>query len=327
MAGPSLRLIAKELGLSASTVSRALHQDPRVKPATARRVMDALRDRGYQLNPTVSAALSMVRRRSFYRETLAWCTDRPIRDMPWVKEVHVAAREFAGQLGYRIEYFHFGQPGERKLTRLTSVWRARGIRGVLLGPFRGSPKELPFVWDGFAWVLVGHAYQHPFHHTVGRDYRADIDQGLAWLKQQGCRRPGFIVKRESETFLHDPLLRGALRFYYDSDERMEKPLLELDACTARTARDWWRRNRPDSVVISSAGHRANPLVRSLLRGLPSVILSEDDDPRPGSIVFSPRFTQVGQSSVNVMDRLLRMQQFGMPAYKHSVLLASRSDVF
>src|SRR5690606_34133998 len=144
----TLRHIAARLGVSVATVSRALREDPRVRPETARRVLAAVAATGYQPDPVVSAGMAKIRRRDFYRETLAWCGDCPRGEQPWVAPRFRAVEDYGARLGYGVEYYHFERPTPRALARLASIWWARGICGVLLGPLRAGHAELPFPWDG-----------------------------------------------------------------------------------------------------------------------------------------------------------------------------------
>ena len=59
---PTLRSLAKILGLSRTTVSDALRGSPRVDPNTALRVKKAAREAGYRRNPLAGALMSELRR-------------------------------------------------------------------------------------------------------------------------------------------------------------------------------------------------------------------------------------------------------------------------
>ncbi len=57
MSAPSIREIARSLGLSHTTVSEALRDSPRVNPATRRRVQKAAKAVGYRPNPLAGALM------------------------------------------------------------------------------------------------------------------------------------------------------------------------------------------------------------------------------------------------------------------------------
>lgn len=62
MATPTLRTLAKSLGLSRTTVSDALRGSPRVKSETLQRVQAAAKAAGYERNPLTGAVMSLLRR-------------------------------------------------------------------------------------------------------------------------------------------------------------------------------------------------------------------------------------------------------------------------
>lgn len=317
---PPLRQIAARLGLSASTVSRALHEDPRVRRATIERVQVALKLAGYQLDPVVSAGMSKIRQRRFYRETLVWCGDCPRETMPWLASFFQAVEDYGARLGYAVEYFHFKRGTPRELARLVSIWRARGIRGVLLGPFRTGWSGLVFPWEGFGWVSIGHAVDAPTLHSVGRDYATDIKTGLDWLAAQGSRRPCFVQDPEVAHLFRRPMLEAALLHWHGVHPRPREPFYEIDPQDPEAFRRWYRANRPDGVILPRVLGKSLHCMTEVLRHLPQVYLST---PEAGEGAhFRVRYEVIGQAAVNLLHRLLINREFGLPAYKQTVALNS-----
>jgi LacI family transcriptional regulator len=74
--------------------------------------------------------------------------------------------DYGARLGYRVEYYHFNNTSVCELSSLGRRWRARGIRGVLLGPFNNHYQSLSFEWDNLAWVSLGRAMEQPILHSV-----------------------------------------------------------------------------------------------------------------------------------------------------------------
>ncbi|MDF3130126.1 LacI family DNA-binding transcriptional regulator [Kiritimatiellaeota bacterium B1221] len=321
---PSQRQIAARLGISASTVSRALHQDPRVAPGTAQKILEALKDEGYQLDPVVSAGLSRVRRGTFYRETIAWCSDQPRAQKDWLNELFDSAAKFGNRSGYHIEHYHFNRPTKRELKRLASIWQARGIRGVILGPFHHPYKALPFPWEPFAWVALGHTWVDHSLHVVGRDFLLDIRNGIEWLRHQGCHRPGFILNRTNNPFLRPPLIQGAYSHYYGQTAEPTHPFFEVKQGNKKKLSEWIHRHQPDSLILSSPEDlRDHPL----LCDLPVVQLSTPQNtPPPNTLYFIPPYKSAGPSAVNFLHRLITNREFGLPTHQQSVLITSTMQV-
>jgi len=319
MSPPSFRQIAAKLGLSASTVSRAFHQDPRIRPETVRRVMAALKAEDYQLDPIVSIGMSKIRQRRFYRETIAWCGDSPRKSAPWVESLFQSAEDYGARLGYKIEYFHFERNHPAALARLGAIWKARGIRGVLLGPFRSTYENLSFPWSDFAWVVIGRPFERPALHSLGRDYPTDIRTALRWLGEQGCRRVCFLQDPGTGYAFRQPLLLASLAHYHGIRPRPRTPCFEPDARQPEKFNAWLKENRPDGLILP---HWREPLLRRL-DSLPTVLLtSPATSAKPGQRYFSPRFEVMGQSAANLLHRLLSNRELGIPAYKQSIVINS-----
>jgi len=322
----SQRRLADMLGLSVATISRALHQDPRVHPQTRDRVQALLKKQGYQLDPVVSAGMSKIRRHDFHRETIAWCHDLPRERMPWLKELFASAETYGNRLGYKIEHFHFDSPTPKRLARLQKIWTARGIRGVLLGPLGGACRELVFPsWEGFTWVAVGNTFKHPDLHSVGRDYHADIQSAIAWLQASGSRRPGFLLDTNIHAFFRQPMVESALAHYHRQGASLaETPYYEFTEGSPDTFAEWMEKQRPDGIVLTAAlGPKLARFERSI-KTLPAALLSPPSRrPRKQELYFTARYDVIGQAAVNMLHRLLGNRESGLPGYKQSVLLSSR----
>lgn len=327
MSRPTLRKMAAELDLSIATLSRTLHDDPRVHPSTRERVKEKLRNEGYVVDPVVSAGMSKIRQGDFYRETLAWCGSTPPGKMPWLEPFFRSAEGFGARLGYRLEYFHFSRPDATHLRRLASIWKARGIRGVLLGPFHGRFENLAFPWEDFAWVVVGHAVDSPILHSVGRDYDSDIRAGLAWLEQKGCQRPCFLLDPAIGHIFREPFLRATMEYYRNKRTKPRTPYFELEATHPHRFRTWLRMNRPDSILLPGPiPPGLLPATRDIVP-LPTVLFSPPDRMIwPDGIHFTVRFEEIGRSCVSLLHRLLFNGDLGIPAYKETVIISSKCPV-
>lgn len=104
-----LRQMARQLGLSPMTVSRALRGVGHVSPATAARVHEIARKLKYRPNPMVQAFMSSVRRRSVERTgSIAWVlnsTQHKKIAAP-LEKVEAGARARAESLGFTLEVIH-----------------------------------------------------------------------------------------------------------------------------------------------------------------------------------------------------------------------------
>jgi len=323
----SQRQIAKELGLSVASVSRALHDAPGVSAATSRRVKQALKKHGYELDPLLSSGLSKVRRGEVHYQTIAWCSDIDHAEMPLLGDLYASAESFASKIGYKIEHFHFGGSYANKLDRLSSVWVARGIRGVLLGPMHKQHRELPFPWDSpeLAWVCIGDTFRHPDLHCVRRDTRADLEFGIRWLLEKGAKRPCLLLEPERYYLFEDDFLDAALRFHHEQgNPGKEPPYFEITPGRSVALESWLKRHRPDGLILP--GRLSDPVERQLSRlgSLPRVRLSPDPARAPleNQLDFTAHYEALGSVAVSTLNRLIRNQVTGIPEARQSVLINS-----
>jgi LacI family transcriptional regulator len=156
---PSLRQLARTLGLSHTTVSEALRGCERVHPKTRQRVVAAAEQAGYTYNPLAGALMSEMRRSrtGTFRGGLALLdVDGPThRDEPgnrFHSDLIKGATERAAELGFKADLFAMGEGTRISLPRLDQILQSRGIRGIFLLPVTASPELMGLDWSRYAGV-------------------------------------------------------------------------------------------------------------------------------------------------------------------------------
>ena len=189
---PTLRTLAAEAGVSVTTMSFALRGSTEVSVATRERLQKLAKARGYRSNPLVTTLLSQVRRRKLRGDDAVigyintWWP-RSVWESCNTKsgQFRGAARR-ASELGFRLENFWLREPGMTP-ARLVQILKARGIRGVLIGPLQDQTEVIELPWDDFTVATVGYSLHQPeipracpghfrgMHRTmlelIGRGYR------------------------------------------------------------------------------------------------------------------------------------------------------------
>src|SRR6266542_5913160 len=152
---PTLRSLAAEASVSLTTMSFALRNSREVSAATRDRLQRLAQARGYRLNPLVTALYSQVRTRKArgdhavvaYLNT--WSPRRTWESCNTKTGQFRGATARAAELGFRVENFWLHDPGMTP-TRLAQIFKARGVRGVLVGPLQNQNDPPRFPWDDFA---------------------------------------------------------------------------------------------------------------------------------------------------------------------------------
>jgi DNA-binding LacI/PurR family transcriptional regulator len=250
---PTIRALAKQLGLSRTTVSEALRGLPRIHAKTAKRVRDAAEKAGYRPNPLASAVMSQIRRSraQAFRGGLAAVNidenDRPSQAVRYHEALIAGARARAADLGYKLQTFLVGEEGVT-VERLDGILQSRGIQGVLLLPAWQEPDLSRLDWSRYAGVYTDYMIERPALHAIASDHHRSLLGALQHLGEMGYRRPGIFLHRH-----HDERLQhrweGAFLAYQSNHRSLGRiPPLIMDEFEREQFVRWFKRHKPDVVL-------------------------------------------------------------------------------
>lgn len=249
---PTVRSLARELGLSHTTVSDALRGKGRVDPATVDRVKQAARDAGYKRNPLAAAVMSELRRSrgGTFRGVLAaldlFEADRAPHGV-FHRELVAGGRSRAAELGFKVEEFVVGTAG-MTMPRLDSILQSRAIHGALLLPSWYTPDWSGLDWTRYAGVYTDYIIDRPALHCVCCNHYRSMISLLTLLLQRGYRRPGIVLERGRDERTHRRF-SAAFRSFQESDSRVEViPMMIAEECRQEEFTAWFRRHKPDVVL-------------------------------------------------------------------------------
>lgn len=200
-----MRDIANELGISPSTVSLALRNDPRITPARRSSIQETAKAMGYRSDPTLSALVSYryPAHTKPQNHTLAVVVDHPNVACYETTQCHMELLAGAGaeakRNGYKLEVFWINRDYNGKWSTLDRVLYNRGIRGILLQSLLCAHKPTGIEWSRHAAVKVN------LHPTELRIDSVQSDQMMAvrivmrHLRQQGFKRIGLVTHRDDES--------------------------------------------------------------------------------------------------------------------------------
>lgn len=251
--GPTLRDLARQLGVSRTTVSLALNHHPRIPVATQQRVCAGAAQLGYRPDPKVSRLMAYLRlrRRSPAREVIALINAFPQRT-PWRTNTHLRAMRDAvlaraAEVGFALEDFWLGEPG-MTAPRLSGILTARGITGIVLLPFPQYTNTIELDWPEFACGAIGHSVAEPLHRVCPHQYR-DLNTALHAVRALGYRRPGLVLNPDLDRRVEHYYLAAYLYDQYSKPgSDALAPLLFTDG--EAQFLEWFDRNRPDVLLLS-----------------------------------------------------------------------------
>ena len=250
---PTLRSLARTLGLSRTTVSDALRGSPRVDPDTAVRVKRAAREAGYRRNPLAGALMSELRRSrgTAFRGVLAAVDfhepSRPEYAARFHNELVAGAQARATDLGFKLERFVVGRAG-LTVQRLDSILQSRGIHGIFLLPAWDEPDLSNLDWSRYAGIYTDYIIERPALHSVCSDHYRSLLAALQRIAALGYVRPGLILQKH-----HDERLQhrwgAAFRTFQETHRIIRAvPPLIVETFARDQFQQWFRKHKPDVVL-------------------------------------------------------------------------------
>jgi DNA-binding LacI/PurR family transcriptional regulator len=322
---PTIRSLARTLGLSVATVSEALRDSPRVTAPTRERVKRAAERAGYQRNPLLGATLSALRRSRHqgFSGVLALVdvtADERTELMLFHREVARGAEARAQALGFRTELFWIGPKAPAlSVARLNGVLRARGIHGVIFLPFDRAQDFSGFELDQLAAVGMDHRLLNPSLHTIQADHYLSMRRALQQLTDRGYRRIGLCLEGRKDERVDSKWSSGFLSFFRLSGRKLAVPPLIVPKLDTTVFQTWFRQHRPDLII----GHEqaiVDWLAARRLRvpedvGFFRINVTERSKPCAGLDLMPQR---LGATAVETVVGMLHRREQGIPPHPNSI---------
>ncbi|HEX9047568.1 MAG TPA: LacI family DNA-binding transcriptional regulator, partial [Verrucomicrobiae bacterium] len=203
----TLKDVAHAAGVSAMTVSMALRDDPRIRPARRKLIQELAQRMGYSPNAMAVAMVQQRRKVSPHpiAAELAWLNhwQEPARlrrykefDLYWRGAVAAAAEK-----GFRLEEFVVREGFTYR--RLETVLLARNIQGILIPPHGGAAVTHPQIssmdWSRFSVVRFGYSIPDFPAYVVAGNYTQALMLAFSEMWKLGYRRIGFVCHRNPGT--------------------------------------------------------------------------------------------------------------------------------
>lgn len=326
---PTVRSLARSLGLSHTTVSDALRGKGRVDPVTVQRVCKAAREAGYQRNPLAAAVMSELRRSrgGTFRGVLA-AVDvvEPQRSDPhgsFHTELVTGGKARAADLGFKLESFVVDRT-DLTVSRLDSILKSRGIHGVLVLPSWYAPDWSGLDWTNYAGVYTDYIIERPALHCVCCNHYRSMTALGARLIERGYRRPGlFLESGRDERMQHR--FSAAFRSFQETTPGIERvPMLLTPGRRKEEFSAWFKKEKPDVVLshftevidwMESCGARVPQT-----HGFASLNLLYQTRPCAG-LDQQPR--ELGARAVELLIAQLQRNERGVPEWPTTTTIPAR----
>lgn len=271
---PSMRDIARHVGVSIATVSKCLSGKRDVSAATRRRVLATCQTLGYKTNPLVAALMQSRRRHSSPADTLtlAFVTAFPTADgwqrhpSPIFHQMFAGAEARARSRNFRLEHFWLFRDGMSN-ARFSQILEMRGIRGLLIAPMPDTHTAIELSWPAFSTVVLGLTPTTRAFHRVATDYYQSMLLVMEECANLGYRRPGLAARAETIKRLEFRWEGAWLVACERYGLKTPPPPLFVDEWTRGGLERWLEREQPD-VVIGPVLGPLEDIIRTSGRRIP-----------------------------------------------------------
>lgn len=320
--------VAKEAGVSRTTVSLALRNHPKISAPVRAKVRAIARKIGYQPNPLVNAHMAYVRAMHRHETGLAiaFICNRSAADMERdhrtpVKKYFHACRRRAEALGYKVELFNVAEPGMTD-RRLGQILRARGIQGAILHPLNesGAVARLTLDLKGFAAVMIEHAYLEPKLHKVCDDQFATIGRLIQRMLDGGYSRIGIAMDRRMDEHANHHWLGGYQTYQALCDDSLRIPHCITPDWNRESFLAWYRRWRPEAII--TIDEDIVPWLREAGVSVPEEVACATlywKEDRPYLSGFYQHHEVIGANAVDLIIAQLYHNERGVPKEPKTVL--------
>ncbi len=325
----TLELIAKEAGVSVSTVSRALQNHHWVSPATKLRIQQIAQRLGYTPDARLSELMGHLRSRKVKSDQPALAVLTTFPGMP-DQQFKSGRNPIAGilkqakALGYRIEVFATQEPG-MTTRRLSSIIWNRGIKGVIVYPLESPGSITGFRWELFSPVVIGYSLREPALHRVVIDYHQSTHLCLSRALESGSRKIGLVLPEGIDQRTNHLYRSAYLGFQNLAGKEKVGPMLVCDFRDREPFRIWLKENRFDSVVTPgdiSLKRLAGWLEELRLPGKPPRLLnlSLASPTGSGAGVYQDTM-ETGMEAVRYVVQLIHSRETGVPQRPRLISIA------
>jgi DNA-binding LacI/PurR family transcriptional regulator len=322
----TLRDIAKETGFSHVTVSRALRSNPQISEQTTLRIKAKAIEMGYHPDPMLSALANyrLANQEKPIQPPLAWINLFPTPEKLYKLEVYnqywLGASDMARELGFQLEKFN---GADLPLHRMDSIFKTRGIRGILMPPISGNPipAELAaFPWKDYSIIRFGLSINSLDVNYISSAQVANTILAFDQIVKKGYQKIGYVGEYSRRMLFGAGYLWAQQNvpesqqlpplFFRDEEYPRQKSMLER----------WVQKEQPDVIIAGI------PLLLEMLTSLGYKIpedlalaaLSTYDNPINAGIDQNPR--EIGRVAIRSLVSQINKNNFGIPTIKSEILI-------
>jgi LacI family transcriptional regulator len=251
----TLRDVAKQAELHFTTVSLALRNSPKLKPATRLRIQRLAKKMGYVPDPMLAAlnAYRQAKQPANYQATIAWIhqwvDSKDLYGCEEFRQYYLGACERGKEQGYLVEEFWLSAP-DMNVDKLHRILRARNITGALLAPLP-EPGFLNLRYEELSAVAFGYSLQPAVLDLITNYQIHTMNLLLRKVLELGYRRIGFCLPRGWNAKVDNSYLGSILSFHEKRQDLPHIPVfwdITWDSGLTKELSGWIKKYRPEVIV-------------------------------------------------------------------------------
>lgn len=327
--------IAKSVGVSHTTVARALRDSKDVTKARREEIQRVASEMGYYPDPRL-AALANYRKSltpNSFQGVVAWINrwQQPdqLRKFVEFERYWRGAEEVATRQGFKLEDIRW--PLDCSAKRLQSMLVARGVEAVLIPPHNDWLDWAGFDWSKFSVLRFGMSVQSPDSNVVTADqFRATV-MAVTRMHEYGYGRIGLAVDFDLDEHLGGNYHGGFVWAQQKLKRYSQVPPFAASAALhrrdpeeeARNLRRWLVQYQPDAILTTQ------PYLPQLLRDL-GYRIPEDvavagtstcDIPVDAGV--NQRSVEIGRIAMQMLIKQINVGERGAPSNPCRILVESQ----
>lgn len=324
----TLRIVADNCGLSASTASRALSGHPNVRLAVREKVQAEAKRLGYTRNQLVGSVMAHVRagRTQRFLGNLAIVhvpSTEQLRPRAMQQVMIDAARVRAKELGFQLDLFSLAD-GKNGVGALGRMLRSRGVQGAIFLNANLNDAAHDFAWEHFASAEIDYGSTVLLQHTVAIDHHLTLNNALTQLRGLGYIRVGLFIERYKDERLLNKWTAAFRSFQESSGGIGSVPLLVATTMTSKAFLSWHREHAVD-LAIGHVDDAVDWLRRAGITvpqntGFFNLNWNERGRPCAG-LDLRPELQ--GIAAVESVVAQIHRNERGLPADPHTVMVSGR----
>lgn len=326
----SMQDVARAAGVSRNTVSLALRSDPQIPLRTRQRIERLAAKLGYVRDPLVGEVMAGMRRGTVPSRVLALVNAHPeakaLERHPTVPAYVAGCRRRAAELGCKLDAFWLHEPGLSG-ERLCSIFRTRGIRGVLLVGMmeenRIPPAFHPVV-EAFPVVVTGVRTRDPGLSFSCVDHHMLALKAFEAALELGYRRPGLVLDAVIDNLIEKRFSAG----YRTGQEQLPqarrlRPFYAIEEAREDRAifAGWLAREQPD--VLFTLYHEVADWLVDLQVAVPGQVALIQYEWRAKHADWAGMLQHndvAGEAAVDMLLGMIQRGESGPPPFPRATLI-------